>query len=146
MINIDFANIKPLIHKGEIQVRLDKKTGNPTGYYVDPAGKIISVRELSPCVSGRSPYQKVGVTLNDGKKTTVPVHQMVASTFITQKERRPEGISASDWKKTPPEVRKLLTSKMTDVHHKNGDKLDNRLDNLEFMCASKNRSMGNPNK
>jgi len=134
MSNIDFNKIKPLVFKGEVQ----------NSYYVSTEGQIFSVREMSPCVSGRCAYPKVGLVLNNGTKTTVPVHQVVASTFIPQEERRPNDISASDWKKTPAAVRKLLTAKMTDVHHKNGNKEDNSLSNLEYMCASKNRSIGNP--
>lgn len=146
MKKIDFNKIKTLVFKGEEQVRLNEKTGCFEGYYVSPEGKIFSVKEMSPCVSGSSAYPKVGLTLNGRKKTTVPVHQLVASTFISQEERRPNDISASDWKKTPKAVRTLLTAKMTDVHHKNGNKEDNRLSNLEYMCASKNRSIGNPRK
>ena len=130
---IDFANMVPLKYNGKVQ----------DGYYVSTEGKIWSARELSPNASGSSPYMKVGISV-DTKKTTVSVHRAVAESFdLAKPELIPEGVTKAEWDATPESVKKCLSNKSLDVHHKNHDKLDNRLENLEYMCSSKNRSIGN---
>lgn len=57
----------------------------------------------------------VDVTLTkDGKHTTFHVHQIIAKTFIDNPENKPQ------------------------VNHKNGDKTDNRVKNLEWVTSREN--------
>jgi len=113
-----------------------------TGYYITKAGEVFTIKKMGHSVSGTSKYAKTSITVG-GNSITVPIHQAVAHTFLKRPELIPDGISKSEWKKTPAKVKDTLLDCMVDVHHKNFDKSDNRLVNLEFLCRSKNRSQGN---
>lgn len=127
--------------KDMVQLKYNGETFE--NYYVSREGEIWSAKKLSPNVSGTSPYLKVGISLNT-KKTTVVVHRAVAASFgLPKPDMKPESVTQEDWDLTPEAVKKCLANKSLDVHHKNYDKLDNRLENLEYMESSKNRSIGN---
>ena len=83
-------------------------------YLISPDGLVYSVRNkklLSPFVS--SGYRQVELNLN-GVATKHLIHRMVAEAYLPN----PEGLPC--------------------VNHKDGDKLNNRADNLEWCSYSEN--------
>lgn len=89
------------------------------GYWVDPKGKIWSEKSnkyLKPC------YNKWGYAYvdlcNNGHKSRVFIHQIVAKMFIPNPNNLPQ------------------------VNHKNEDKTNNHVNNLEWCTASYNNSYG----
>lgn len=91
------------------------------GYYVDDSGKVYSrkygdLRELKqyPKTYG---YLYVALSRNC-KKDYVRVHRLVAETFIPNPDNLPE------------------------VNHKDEDKTNNRVDNLEWCTSRNNRMYG----
>ena len=89
------------------------------GYWVDPKGKIWSEKSnkyLKPC------YNKWGYAYvdlcNNGHKSRVFIHQIVAKMFIPNPNNLPQ------------------------VNHKDEDKTNNHVDNLEWCTASYNNGYG----
>lgn len=92
------------------------------GYWVDPKGKIWSEksnRYLKPC------YNKWGYAYvdlcNNGHKSRVFIHQIVAKMFIPNPNNLPQ------------------------VNHKDEDKTNNHVDNLEWCTPSYNNAYGSLN-
>lgn len=92
-------------------------------YEVSNTGKVRSmnygghngvVREMRPTKDYKG-YMRVRIT-RAGKSTTVKVHREIAKAFIPNPQNKPE------------------------VNHINGDKTDNRVENLEWVTASENTS------
>ena len=63
-------------------------------------------------------YEQVTLTKENHEQTSVSVHRIVAEAFLPNPENKPQ------------------------VNHKNGDKRDNRLENLEWATASENTLHG----
>lgn len=66
----------------------------------------------------RHGYKVVYITISHSKKKTIPVHKIVALTFVPNKENKPE------------------------IDHINGNKTDNRVENLRWVTHAEN--MNNP--
>lgn len=86
-------------------------------YAVSPFGDVISlksdhIRLLSQCIEGDG-YLFV-LLYRNGKKYTSTVHRLVAKTFLLNPDQMPQ------------------------VNHADGNKYNNRLDNLEFCTAKEN--------
>ena len=86
------------------------------GYFVSSLGNFKSVKrnrvtEIHPFVQNRG-YCQVGITRN-GKKTNKTLHSIVAETFIGPRNGM-------------------------EVNHKDGDKLNNSVNNLEYVTRSAN--------
>lgn len=92
-----------------------------SNYVVTACGKIFSLnynhtgtrKELRQKV--KAGYMNVGITDDLGIRRFKRVHRLVAETFIENQESKPE------------------------VNHKNGNKSDNRVENLEWATTSENR-------
>lgn len=76
----------------------------------------------------RGKYLKVSLSKN-GIKRQLSIHKLVAETFL----------SKSDFKCMPDEDRSLINIDKLEVNHKNEDKYDNRINNLEW-CTHKYNS------
>lgn len=80
-----------------------------------PSGGVKRIKErILKIALGTSGYYIVGIAIN-GKNTTKTVHRLIAKTFIDNPENKPE------------------------VNHKDGNKLNNNLSNLEWSTVSENR-------
>ena len=82
--------------------------------YINPQGTtcVIEEKELKPSLNGRG-YLHVKIRYN-GKRHTLVVHRLVAKAFLPNPANKPQ------------------------VNHIDGNKLNNRLDNLEFATAKEN--------
>lgn len=87
------------------------------GYYVTPTGKVYSTLSKFTCLKpGKKPggYRFVGLTDFSGRRCYEMVHRLVAAIFIPNPDHRAA------------------------VNHKNGDKDDNHVSNLEWCTHSEN--------
>jgi hypothetical protein len=91
-----------------------------TNYFVNELGQIKTTnwknakieRNMSPCINSSGYYQTVFVI--DGNNKSVTIHRIIAEVFIPNPDKKPE------------------------VNHKNGNKLDNTVENLEWVTRKEN--------
>jgi len=86
-------------------------------YLINCKGEILSLRsgKIRKCTRSGRGYRKVSLSGHDHKKRQILVHRLVAEAFIGQ----------------PKDGR-------SQVNHKNLDKSDNRLENLEWVTPEEN--------
>lgn len=80
--------------------------------YVDRSGKFRKTKKLMPHKTHKG-YLRVGLMLH-GKQVHVYVHRLVARTFINNIKNKPQ------------------------INHKDGNKLNNTVSNLEYVTAMEN--------
>lgn len=93
-------------------------------YLVSDAGEVYSERAgkvLKPAIS-KFGYERVALYKENGEVHTIMVHRLVASAFLENPDSLPQ------------------------VNHINEDRLDNRLENLEWCTASYNINYGGRNE
>ena len=94
-------------------------------------------RGITANVSGKSKYPKVGVTVDDwGTRKTVHLHQIVAQTFHSYPI--PDGVTESEWKRTPKSVRNHFDSQYWEANHIDHNHLNYHPDNLEWVSRGVN--------
>jgi hypothetical protein len=109
-------------------------------YMVDRLGNIWSLKGkdpiiLKPNISGKSAkYPKVTLCSN-GDRKTVFVHRLVCSAW--HNFPTPNGINARAWKRTPSEVKSLLTS-LFQVNHIDHNHKNFHPSNLEWVTVKEN--------
>lgn len=111
-----------LEYEGEIYRELDMEGIRVNSYYVSRSGEVyttIRKRLLSPSNSGRR-YKQVGLVGDIGNSTSENVHVLVAHVYLGE---RPFDIESG---------------KYCVVHHKDEDKLNNNLSNLEYITPAQN--------
>lgn len=97
-----------------------KDIPNFSGYFADVDGNIYSskkgnrVKKLTPQFQKQWGYYSLRLIADCGNKKHMTVHRLVAITYLPNTDNLPE------------------------VNHKNGNKTDNRLSNLEWMSKSDN--------
>ena len=93
---------------------MDKWQKINKNYMISTSGDIKRIgREVNHCVRNKNGYLVTDL-YEDGKRTTVRVHRAVAEAFIPNPENKPE------------------------VNHKDGNKMNNRVENLEWVTKSEN--------
>lgn len=90
------------------------------GYQVSSLGNVRSLRRktphvLKPCRNLHSAYLQVWLFKKHRKKDQLFIHRLVAKAFVPNPENKPQ------------------------VNHVNGNKFDNRAENLEWVTASENQ-------
>ena len=112
------------------------------GYYISECLRIFSVmrgdlRENTVQVTkkNRSPYPHVFLRNGRGRKS-VMMHRIVAQVFIPLPNVYP-GVSEREWRTTPDSVKNILIRHLQ-VNHKNGNTLDYRIKNLEWLTGEEN--------
>lgn len=86
-------------------------------YYVTKEGKVFRIKEINPCDTIYG-YDEVAL-YKKGKTSRRKVHRLVAEAFLDN----PENFDT--------------------VHHKNGNKQDNRVENLEWIKNAEHVTMHN---
>ncbi len=77
-------------------------------------------------------YYRITMYINR-KPKHIPIHRMVAETFIQNK---------SDFKCMPYEDKNKVNIDKLEINHKNEDKTDNRVENLEWCTTAYNLNYG----
>lgn len=109
-------------------------------YFVSPDGEVwstkgLSARKLSKAKpSGSRQYPMVSIRINNRSKS-IDVHRIVCASF--HKFPRPNGITSSEWNKTPEKVQKLLQS-LYQVNHIDHDHFNHHPSNLEWVTVKEN--------
>ena len=94
-------------------------------------------RLLKSRVSGKSKYPKVNVVVNEqGKSKTIHLHQIVAQTFIDYP--LPDGVTESEWKRTPKSVKAHFTNHYWEANHIDHNHMNYHPDNLEWVSRGVN--------
>jgi hypothetical protein len=110
------------------------------GYWVDPDGKIWSTKDpgnprmLATHVSGKSPYHKLGVMINN-KRMFVDLHRAVAESLLPMP--KPKEIRRVIWRQMSA-TEKSFCWQAYEVNHIDHDRLNNHPDNLEWVCKREN--------
>ena len=129
MINILLNRIKKQLDKiAEInkKIKINPEDYRPTsfpGYLVNRKGEVFSERRnviLSPRID-KDGYSEVSL-MHNGKAKAVTVHRLIAEAWIPNPENKPF------------------------VNHKNGNRGDNRVSNLEWVTVSENNLGINQNQ
>ena len=97
-----------------------KKIEGFTDYYISKEGKVFHIKEINPCDTLYG-YDEVALYENN-KTSRRKVHRLVAEAFLDN----PENFDT--------------------VHHKNGNKQDNRIENLEWVDNKEHVTMHNGKK
>lgn len=123
-------NCKPLQINGE----------TVSGYYIDYDGNVISTKTgapkyRSPNISGKSPYPKLEIVMNNGEKKGFGVHRLVCETFITFPV--PSGVTKKEWADTPESVKQVVKRGYF-VNHIDHDKTNFHPSNLEWATSKEN--------
>jgi len=131
---MNFKNFKSLTFKGKTYDKGDYS------YWIDTNdGEVYSIKKLSPNAAGKSKYPKINI-----HKKSIPMHQVVAENCHGTASYIPEGVSPTEWKRTPQKVRNILIRDGLDVHHIDGNKNNYKPSNLQYLSSSENRKIGNP--
>lgn len=109
-------------------------------YYTSNDGEIISAKQLNKYPNGKilkHTIDRLGyacVTLRvDNNDKHILVHRLVAETFIPDK---------SNFKSMPDEDRSSIDFNSLEVNHKDENKLNNHVDNLEWCTHKYNSNYG----
>lgn len=117
-----------------------KPIPNCIGYYITDNGVVLSVKQSNRYPNGkilshtidRLGYVKVGLQINN-VHTMVLLHRLVAETFIPDK---------STFKSMPDENRDDINLDSLEVNHKDENKLNNNVNNLEWCTHKYNSNYG----
>ena len=99
--------------------------------------RCLRFRFLKNRVSGKSKYPKVNLIVDErGNSLTIHLHQIVAQTFHDYPI--PDGVTESQWKRTPKSVKKHFDSQYWEANHIDHDHLNFHPDNLEWVSRGVN--------
>lgn len=93
-------------------------------YLVSSSGYVLSFKTGKPlkCTNHKGGYLRLGLVLSDGSDKSLLLHRVIAMTFISNPENKPE------------------------VNHIDGNKHNNRVDNLEWVTREENQKHAFLNK
>ena len=97
-----------------------------------------SIHKNTKVIDGRMVRMDRGYVVAGMRGKSYRVHRLVVSAFLSLDDNSEQiGISSEDWNKMPVKARQIIKDCMH-INHKDHDKTNNHVSNLEYMTPQEN--------